>query len=727
MADASQNGMADDEIDLRELFALFYSRKFTIIGITFLAALIGVAYAFMATPIYQADALIQIEEKSGGGLAMSADLAGMLGGTEPQSVAEIEILRSRMILGDVVDTLNMDWTAEPKRLPLVGNFLKRYDIPNPNWGLISSYAWHDEIITLGWLQVPEEILGEPLVLTHLGNGAFTVDLGFGSPLSGQVGKFLKVDGAGFSLMVNKLEGPEGRQYTIQQDHISDVFEDFRENLSISERGKNSSIIHLALKHDDGAKAVAILDHILRVYLLQNLSRNAAEAESSLSFIEQQLPEAQTQVRAAEDTLNAYKLSQDSIDLTFETLSLLEQSVGIESQLNELALEEQELQKRFTQNHPAYQTLLDSRTQLEGLLNGLRAESESLPETQLEMLRLSLDLEVAQEMYVQLVGRAQELSVVKAGTLANIRVIDTALADPDPIEPKKMIVVLLAAILGGILSIAFVLIRSFITRGIETTEEIEQLGIPVYATVSKVGNGEYNGSKGKGALKVLAEEAPTEMAVEALRSLRTSLHFGMLEAQKSILMVTSTRPGEGKSFLSVNLATVMAQSGQNVCLVDVDIRRGYLRRFFGVDKKAPGLTDVLAGEALIEDVVHQDSGSGLYFIPAGKYPPNPSELLMHANFSKVLDYLDERFDMTVLDTPPLLAVTDPIIIGKYVGMTLLVARHLLTNAAEIKNALKTAETNGIKISGAVLNVYDAKKSKHSHGTNAYQYEYKSRKE
>ena len=254
-----------------------------------------------------------------------------------------------------------------------------------------------------------------------------------------------------------------------------------------------------------------------------------------------------------------------------------------------------------------------------------------------------------------------------------------------------------------------------------------MGIPVYASISKVGSGDYNGNKKKGALKVLAKEAPTDLAVEALRSLRTSLHFGMLEAQRSILMVTSSRPGEGKSFLCVNLATVMARAGQNVCLVDVDIRRGYLRRFFGVEKGTQGLTDVLAGDALIGDMIQQAADSGLYFIPAGKYPPNPSELLMHKNFSEVLDYLDERFDMTILDTPPLLAVTDPMIVGKYVGITLLVAKHLVTNLAELKASMKTAETNGLKITGAVLNFYDATKSKGVYGAASYQYEYKSRKE
>lgn len=632
-----------------------------------------------------------------------------------------------MILGDVVDTLNLDWSAEPKRLPQIGNFLKRFDLPDPGWEFISNYAWHDETITLEWLQVPETLLGEPFILTHQGNGAFTVDLGDGNPLPGQVGELLEIETIGFALMVSALESPVGRQFVVKQKHISGVLKNLRANLSISEKGKNSSILRLTLKGEDGAEAVTILDNILRVYLLQNLSRNAAEAESSLAFIQQQLPEAQAQVRAAEDRLNAYKLSQDSVDLSFETLSMLEQSVEIEAQLNALALEEQELQKRFTQNHPAYQTLLDSRAQLESLLADLRIKSEELPETQLEMLRLSLDLEVAQEIYVQLVSRAQELNVVKAGTLANIRIIDTALANPDTVAPNKKMIVLLAAVLGGVLSIAFVLVRSFMTRGVETTEEIEQLGIPVYASISKVGSGDYNGNKKKGPLKILAKEAPTDLAVEALRSLRTSLHFGMLEAQRSILMVTSSRPGEGKSFLCVNLATVMAQAGQNVCLVDVDIRRGYLRRFFGVEKGTQGLTDVLAGDALIEDVIQQDADSGLYFIPAGKYPPNPSELLMHKNFSEVLDYLDERFDMTILDTPPLLAVTDPMIVGKYVGMTLLVAKHLVTNLAELKASTKTAETNGLKFTGAVLNGYDAKKSKGAYGAASYQYDYKSRKE
>lgn len=716
----------DDEIDLRELFGLFYARKFTIIAITFLATLIGVAFALISTPIYQADALIQLEEKSSGGLALSSDLTDMLGGTAPQSVAEIEILKSRMILGSVIDKLNLTQVTAPKRLPIIGDFLTRYTLPDPGWAFLSTYAWHDEGIVLGRLNVPDDLLDVPLVLTHLGEGKFTVDLGSGSVLNGRVGISLADKPSGFTILVDRLTGDVGREFVILERFQIEVIDDLRKNFSISEKGKKSSILRLVLKGIRPEEATRILDQITKVYLLQNLSQNVAEAESSIAFINQQIPEAQSLVADAEAALNSFRQSQASVDLSFETRSLLEQVVQIEAQLNALELEEQELQKRYTQNHPVYQTLLDSRIQLQGQLAAIRSQTVDLPETQQEMLRLSQDLEVAQEIYLQMIGRSQELNVIKAGTLGNIRIIDAAQVQITPVAPNKKMIVLLSMILGGVAALGFVLLRSFITRGIEAVEDIEQLGIPVYATVSKVGNGKHSDMKGKGALKILAKEDPTNMAVEALRSLRTSLHFGMLNATSSLLLVTSSRPGEGKSFISVNLATVMAQAGQNICIVDVDIRRGYLRRFFGVEKSAKGLTDVLAGEALIEDVIQKDEDTGLYFIPSGRYPPNPSEILMNKSFDEALKYLDKRFDVTILDAPPILAVTDPVIMGKYAGMILLVAYFQKTRLPELKSAQKIFEANEIKITGAVFNGYDSKKSAYGYATSTYQYEYKSRK-
>ena len=718
-------GKDDDEIDLLELFRLFSARKWSIFAITILAAFVGVIVALTTTPIYKADALLQLEEKSSGGMALSADLSGIFS-ESPQSTAEIEILNSRMILGDVIQSLQLDISATPKRLPFVGNFLTRYTIPDPEFSYFKSYAWHDEAIEVAFLEIPEALLGEPIRLTQLGTGEFELELSEQIVLQGREGEVLRRPDLGFAVLVDRLIGAPGKEFILKKESLSSALSHLRSAYSISERGKNSSILQLTMLDPDPTRAALVLEKVSEVYLLQNMNRNAAEAENSLTFIQSQLPEAEANMRAAESAVNAFQLSQDSVDLSFETRALLEQAVEIEAQLNQLALEEQELQKRFTRAHPAYQTLLDNRAQLTERLNELRGQSVNLPETQLEMLRLTQNLEVTREIYLQLVNRSQELSVIKAGTIGNIRIIDSPLTFPKPVKPAKMMVVAISTVLGFVAALGYALLMSFINRGVESQEVLEEIGLSVYGTVQKVGNGEYGGAAKRNSQRsILAKKDPTSLSIEALRSLRTSLHFGMLDAKSSILLMTSSRPGEGKSFISVNLATVMAQAGQNICLVDADIRRGYLRYYFGIEKNEPGLTDVLAGDAKIEDVIRKDPETGLHFIPAGKYPPNPSELFMHENFAHVCEYLYKRFDMTLMDAPPILAVTDPVIIGKYAGMMLLVVRHMFTNINEVAASLKALENNGLKVSGAVLNAYAP--SKHSKGASdySYQYDYKSR--
>ncbi len=715
---------SDNEIDLLELVLLFYRKKMTIFLITFLGAAIGIAIAFFSTPIYRADALIQLEEKSSGGMALSSDLSGLFSDT-PQSVAEIEILRSRMVLGQVINDLQLDISADPKRLPIIGNFLSRYEFSEPDISFISSYAWHNEAIELGFLEVPDMLLDEDITLTYLGGGAFEVKLDASAPIVGQIGQPLRRSELEFAILVNSITGQPGREYLVKKSGFANVLTEIRDQYSIEEKGKNSSIIQLSVQGPNPALAAQILKKIADVYLLQNVNRNAAEADSSLTFIEEQLPETEAKMREAESAVNAYKLSQDSVDLSFETMALLKQAVSIEAQLSQLDLEEQELKKRYTPAHPVYQSLLSSRAALQGQLEDVRLQSVELPETQLEMLRLTQDLEVAREIYLQLVSRAQELAVIKAGTIGNIRVIDTPMSFPKPIKPSKPLAVIISTVLALFIAAALVLIRSFMTKGVEGRDQIEALGLSVFGTVQQFGNGDLGANKRGRDTPILAKTDPTNLSIEALRSLRTSLHFGMLDAKSSLLLFTSSRPGEGKSFLAVNLATVMAQSGQNVCLVDADIRRGYLRRYFGVPKSALGLTDVLAGDATLDDVIIKDPDTGLSFIPAGKYPPNPSELLMHENFATTCAALDARFEMTLMDAPPLLAVTDPVIIAKYSGMILLVVRHLFTQIGELNASLKVLDNNELKANGAVLNAYSPKAANKGAGDYSYQYAYKNR--
>ena len=336
------------------------------------------------------------------------------------------------------------------------------------------------------------------------------------------------------------------------------------------------------------------------------------------------------------------------------------------------------------------------------------------------MRLSQDMEVADEIYLQLVNRAQELNVVKAGTIGNVRVIDRAFGSPIPVAPGKSRIVGLALVLGLMSGVGLVLVNNALASGVRSSEELEKLGLSVYATVPLAKQAARDSKRRP--RDILALKAPEDMAVEALRSLRTGLHFGMLDAENALVMITSPRTGDGKSFLAINLAVVLAQSGAKTCLVDLDLRRGYLNRYFGLERKDTGVVDFLAGDADFAAIVRPSPVSNLSYVITGAYPPNPSELLMHPRFSDLVQKLDAEFDIVILDTPPVHAVTDSAIVGRHVGAVLLATRFDHTKVDEIDKAVRALETAGIKPTGAVLNGYDIRKARRS-GAGSYAGEYR----
>jgi len=179
---------------------------------------------------------------------------------------------------------------------------------------------------------------------------------------------------------------------------------------------------------------------------------------------------------------------------------------------------------------------------------------------------------------------------------------------------------------------------------------------------------------------------------------------MLDAKTNTILLTSAAPGAGKSFTAVNLAAVAAQAGQKVCLIDADLRKGYLRRYFDREKGTPGLAEYLAHEKTLDEVLIQGPIPKLSVITSGRFPPNPSELLMRPEFGALLNRLNERFDLIIVDSPPTLAVTDPVVIGRYTGATIVVVRHLETMLGEVEAVRRTFETAGGKVTGAILNGY-----------------------
>jgi tyrosine-protein kinase Etk/Wzc len=729
----SASAPADDEIDLGHLFGLLLDHKWLIIAITFMFAVAGAGYALIATPVYQADALVQVERRSS--ISPLGDLGSIFGeDTDSRTSAEVQILRSRMVLGQVVDRLELDTMVTPAALPLLGEALRRRGIERPSMMEGRAAVWAGEYLEVGRFEVADALRGEPLTVESLGDGRYRLlmagrELGVGS-----VGELQRFANGEIELRVAELTAPAGARFTLVKRTRAAAIRSLADRLSVSEvgggRSASTGILSLTLTGTDTTEIKRALDTVIEVFLLQNVERQSAEAEQSLAFLEEQAPELRSQLAAAEDRLNAYRVDIDSVDLSSESRAAIEQFIEIERQLNELEFQEAELAQRFTRDHPSYQALSRQKRYLQEERAQLNQRVNQLPAAQQEVVRLTRDVEVTQAIYVNVLNKIQELQVAKAGTVGNVRIIDDALVGPGPIEPRKPLIVVLATLLGGMLSVGIVLVRGLLRRGVESPDQLEQVGLAVYATVplsesqQKLIKRIKRRRERKGsavAAGVLAEKAPADTAVEALRGLRTSLHFAMLEAPDKRLMITGPSPGIGKSFVSVNLAAVCAQLGQRVLVVDADMRKGHIHHAFG-GKGEQGLSELLSGKAELDQVLREGKVTGLSYIARGMIPPNPSELLAGERFSRFLAQVDELFDLVIIDTPPVLAVTDAAIVGRQCGTTLMVVRHGLNPVKEVQIAHRRLENGGVLSRGVILNAME-RRAATSYGYGYYQYSYK----
>ncbi|MGF1679704.1 polysaccharide biosynthesis tyrosine autokinase [Photobacterium minamisatsumaniensis] len=707
-----------DEIDLGKLFGILLDNRWSIIATTFVFAILGIAYALLASPIYKADGLLQVEQKSSGMSALG-DM-GELFSSESSSSTEIEIIKSRMILGQTVDKLNQTTVATPNYLPVIGKGLARIQGTQHK-------------ISVSRFDIPSYI-GVPvftLVVTDGQKGTFElIDSNERSVLNGKVGEL--VQKSNFTLFVTDLLADNGDTFTLAKRSRLDAIQSLQSNLTVSERGKQTGILQLSLEGENRKTIEKTLNDISQNYFLQNVERNSAEAENSLQFLRAHLPDIKIELTSSEDKLNSFRQDNESIDLGLEAKSTLDVMVSIESQLNELTFKESEISQRFTKEHPAYLSLLDKRKTLLGERDRLNKQIQKLPKTQREVLRLTRDVEVNQQIYVQLLNKVQELNIVKASTVGNVRILDAAQSYTNAVKPKKPLIVVLATLLGGMLSAAIALLRAAFHRGVENPDEIEAIGLPVYASVpmSDWQIELEKKQKGKKQLSVedtlLAVSNPADLSIEALRSLRTSLHFAMMEAKNNILMISGPSPGIGKSFVSANMAAVVAKSGSKVLVIDADMRKGRMEKQMAVNPK-PGLSDYLSGQTSIESLLKQPGVENLDFIGRGDVPPNPSELLMHPRFKALMDWASDNYDIVIVDTPPILAVTDPAIVGAHAGTTLLVGRFGQNAVKEIEVTKHRFEQSGIEVKGFILNAVIRKASSYYGGNYGYyNYSYESSK-
>lgn len=702
-------------LTLQELLGLLWDGKITLAVSVAVAAVLALAYLWIATPIYKVDALVQVEEKSGGAsAAMFGELGSMFEMSSPAE-AEIEIIKSRMVLGAVVTELQLDVVAVPKTLPVVGKALLRRNANPP-------------VLSVGSFAVGEGLLGKAFTLVAGQNGAYSVQLGETPVLQGKVGEAAQASLAGDSLrlFVSALQAKPGQEFMLAKQPLLSAIEDLARTLSAMEKGKKTGMIALSMQGPDARRSVRTLNAVAQAYVQQNVDRKSAEAEKTLAFLRGQLPELKAKADTAENRLNEYRLQVGSIDLNAESQLVLNQGVDLESNRLVLQQKKAELLRLYQADHPNVKTLDEQIARLQTEMGGVNSQIKKLPKTQQEILSLAQESKVAAELYNAMLNNAQQLEVAKAGQVGNVRIIDKALATYVPVKPKKSSTFVLICLLGGFMGAGLVLLRRFWSKGVEDPKVLEsRFGLPVYATIPhsqaqrKVLEALRKHIPG---LKLLSTQAPDDLTVEAFRSLRTTLHFSMHDAPNNILLLVGPSPAIGKSFVSANLASILAQTGKRVCLIDADMRRGHLHESFDLTRE-PGLSDYLSHRVNLDSVLRNSEIPNLTVITTGQVPPNPSELLLGTRTEELLKALSAQYDYVLIDSAPLLAVADALVLAKLAGSTLMVLKHGQHRMAEIEAALSRLDHAGLKAKGCIFNdVRVIAGGKYGYGNGKYGYQY-----
>ena len=706
----ANGNVQDDKIDILDILDTLLDAKWLILGIAIAITIVFCAYAFIAQPTYQSNMLIQVEQsQQGGANPLGGEMAALFNVESPSS-AEMEILRSRLVVGNAADELKLYIKAEPNYLPIIGRWLAKdaTALSTPGifgWG---GYVTGSEAISVEKLDVPKELEGLELTLETTEHG-YNLKTPDGESLisKGKINKiesFKYQDSSGHVKIIKLLANP-GAEFSLIRSSRLDAISTLQTQLQISEKGKQSGMLAASLEGPNPEKTAAILNAIGQAYVGQNTERKAAEAEKSLAFLDTFLPQLKQQMQESEEKYTRFRDKHGTFDLTTESQLTLQSSVDLQAKLLELQQKRRELLPRFTPSHPAIKTINEQITAIQKQLREIESNVRRMPDLQQQLLSLMRNVTVNSEMYVNLLNSAQQLRLIKEGKVGNVRVVDPAVAPEWPIKPNRPLIIGLGALFGLIIGVGAALVRNKLRPGVINSAEIEStLGLHVFATIPHSTTQTELGTlirANKEGNHVLATIAPTDPAIESLRSLRTALQFAMIEAKNNIVLLTGPTPSVGKSFTSVNFAAVLGSAEKRVLLIDADMRKGYINQYFGLNRKF-GLSELIAKKLDYSDAIHKNVLPNVDLITTGVLPPNPAELLLSASAKEILEKLSADYDLVLLDTPPILAVSDALALAPTVGTVFLLTRAEVSTIREIDETTKRLHQAGATLNGVIFN-------------------------
>jgi len=691
-----------EETDLFDLLKDLAKNWQIMLPCLILSGVVGVFVAMWIRPIYQVDALLQIESKNNKGMAsaMMGSLGSLFASSSPAET-EIELIKSRQIIGDAVDKMRLLYVATPTRklqrlLHKEGRMeLNQLEIP--------------------WDNLPEEERGG--AWTAVANDSLSFELydhNNKKVMSNcHAGETYRIPYAGdtATFSVLKMDIKKGQRFSLYKMNRLDAIDAFKSAFDIKEKGKKTGILEFSYQDIYPDRATEILNEIANAYLRQNVERSNAEAQKTLEFLEKQLPEVKAQMDSAMLRFNSYRNRVGSVDINAETRLVLERRNKLQQDLLNLQQKKQDAIRLFQPEHPTIKTYEEQEATIKRELAHNTSESKKLPATQQEVLKLNNEVDLTKIMYTTMLNNIQQLKLVSAGEVGTVRIIDYAEQVRKPTKPKKKIILCVALFLGFLFGAALVSIKSKFSNGVRDPNFIEkETGFSVYAKIPK---GNPNGTKGTRPLAVVE---PDDVAVESLRALRSSLEFSMDEGCRPIIGVSGLIPGVGKSFISVNLAALFAGLGKKVLLIDADLRKGRLHKEFGI-KRGNGLSQLLMRNAELADVIHSTEVENLFVMPCGNVPSNPSELLGSKHYTELISNLEKEYDMIIIDTPPIMLVTDATLACRYASQLVMVIEYNKHSIDAIKDGMaQLLKGNNDAHASIVINKYE-----HSH-SDGYGYKY-----